>query len=56
MWTWIFIVLAYVAVLFAFRILGGFAAAGDAISSWGSRSSARRRRRIEQRLGLTTRR
>jgi hypothetical protein len=52
MWTWIFIVAGYVAMLFLFRILGGFASAGEAISGWGSRSSARRRARVEARLGV----
>jgi hypothetical protein len=52
MWTWIFIVIGYVALLFVFRLMGGIGAAGDAISSWGSRSSARRRRAVEERLGL----
>jgi hypothetical protein len=53
MWTWIFIVLGYIAVLFVFRLMGGIAAAGEAIAGWGSRSSARRRRGVEQRLGLS---
>jgi hypothetical protein len=54
MWTWIFIVAGYIAILFVFRLMGGMAAAGEAISSWGRRSSARRRRGVEERLGLTS--
>jgi hypothetical protein len=52
MWTWVFIVLGYVALLFVFRIMGGIAAAGDAISSWGSSNAARKRVDVEKRLGL----
>ena len=52
MWTWIFIAAGYVAALFGFRLLGGFSAAGGAITTWGQRSSARRRAAIEHRLGL----
>jgi hypothetical protein len=52
MWTWIFIIAGYVALLFVFRLMGGMAAAGEAISGWGRRSSARRRRAVETRLGL----
>jgi hypothetical protein len=52
MWTWIFIVLGYVALLFVFRIMGGMAAAGNAIASWGSRNAERRRATVEKRLGL----
>jgi hypothetical protein len=54
-WTWILIVAGYVALLFFFRLMGGIAAAGQAISSWGQRSSARRRSAVERRLGLTRR-
>jgi hypothetical protein len=53
MWSWIFIVAGYVVLLFVFRLMGGIAAAGQAISTWGSRSSARRRHGVEQRLRLT---
>jgi hypothetical protein len=53
MWTWILIVAGYVAMLFVFRLMGGIAAAGEAISGWGSRSSARRRAAVEKRLRLT---
>ena len=52
MWTWIFLVVGYVAVLFGFRLMGGMSAAGRAITTWGERSSARRRVGVEQRLGL----
>jgi hypothetical protein len=52
MWTWVFIVLGYVAFLFVFRIMGGIGAAGGAISSWGSRNAARKRADVEKRLGL----
>jgi hypothetical protein len=52
MWTWIFIVMGYIAVLFVFRLMGGIAAAGDAISSWGSRNAVRKRASVEKRLGL----
>jgi hypothetical protein len=54
-WTWIFIVAGYVALLFVFRLMGGIAAAGEAISGWGQRSSARRRVAVERRLNLTRR-
>jgi hypothetical protein len=53
MWSWIFIVAGYVALLFVFRLMGGIAAAGQAISGWGSRSSAHRRAAVEKRLGIT---
>ena len=49
------IVAGYVALLFVFRLAGGIAAAGDAITDWGQRSSARRRKRVEDRLRLTRR-
>ena len=52
MWTWIFIAVAYVVVLFGFRMMGGISAAGNAITSWGARSSERRRAAVERRLGL----
>jgi hypothetical protein len=51
-WTWILIVAGYVALLFVFRLMGGFVAAGEAIAGWGKRSSARRRGAVERRLGL----
>jgi hypothetical protein len=41
MWTWILIVGGYAFSMFFFHILGGIAAASDAIQSWG-RSSAER--------------
>jgi hypothetical protein len=49
------IVAGYVALLFVFRLMGGIAAAGEAISGWGRRSSARRRGAVERRLNLTRR-
>jgi hypothetical protein len=55
MWTWIFIVAGYVTLLFVFRLMGGIASAAQAISTWGSRSSARRRAAVERRLGLPRR-
>jgi hypothetical protein len=54
-WTWIFIVAGYVALLFVFRLMGGIGAAGEAIAGWGQRSSARRRGAVEKRLGLPRR-
>jgi hypothetical protein len=54
-WTCIFIVAGYVALLLVFRLMGGIGAAGDAIASWGRRSSARRRGAVEKRLGLPRR-
>lgn len=41
MWTWIIIAGGYAFSMFFFHILGGIAAASDAIQSWG-RSSAER--------------
>ena len=52
MWTWIVIVVGYVGTALAFRYLGGFTGAGNAIADWGRRSSERRRARVERRLGL----
>jgi hypothetical protein len=52
MWTLIFIIAGYVALLFVFHLMGGIAAAGDAIANWGRRSSARRRAGVERRLNL----
>jgi hypothetical protein len=52
-WTWIFIVAGYVALLFVFRLMGGIAAPGEAMSVWGQRSSARRRVAVELRLNLS---
>ena len=52
MWTWIFIGAGYVAMLFVFNLLGGFVGAGNAISDWGRRSSAKRRAAVERRIGL----
>ena len=42
MWGWVLIVAGYSVSLFAFQLLGGIAAAGRAIESWGRSSSARR--------------
>jgi hypothetical protein len=47
-----FLVIAYLALLFAFRLVGGLGRAADALESWGARSSARRRRGVERRLGI----
>jgi hypothetical protein len=47
-----FLVAAYLAMLFIFRILGGFGRAADALESWGSRSAAKRRGSVERRLGI----
>ena len=52
MWTWILIIAGYVALLFVFRLMGGMAAAGGAITTWGARNAARRRAAVEERLGL----
>ena len=52
MWTWLFIVAGYVALLFVFRIMGGLGAASSALEDWGRRSSVRRRVRVEERLKL----
>ncbi len=40
-WTWVIIVGGYAFSMFFFHILGGLAAASDAIQSWG-RSTAQR--------------
>jgi hypothetical protein len=47
-----FLLAAYLAMLFIFRILGGFGRAADALETWGARSSAKRRSRVERRLGI----
>jgi hypothetical protein len=47
-----FILAAYVALLFVFRIVGGLGAAADALESWGARSSAKRRAGVERRLRI----
>jgi hypothetical protein len=47
-----FLVIAYFALLFAFRLVGGLGRAADALESWGARSSARRRSGVERRLGI----
>ena len=47
-----FLVAAYIGLLFAFRLVGGLGRAADALQSWGSRSSARRRSGVERRLGI----
>jgi hypothetical protein len=41
---WIVILILYVLVLVLFRLLGGFATAGEAFRSWGSRSTKLRLR------------
>jgi hypothetical protein len=47
-----FLVAAYLGLLFLFRIVGGLGRAADALENWGARSSARRRRGVERRLGI----
>ena len=44
MWSWIGIAALYVLGIGLFRWLGGVAAAGDAIASWGRATAERRRR------------
>jgi len=44
---WLFLVVGYLGLLVGFRRLGGFRAAGDAITAWGRVSAAERRKRIE---------
>jgi hypothetical protein len=39
MWSWIMIGVLYVLVLGGYRLLGGIAAAGDALREWGHASS-----------------
>jgi hypothetical protein len=39
MWSWIVIGFCYVLLIFGFRILGGVAAAADALRDWGRASS-----------------
>jgi hypothetical protein len=64
MWTWVLIIVAYAAGMFAFQLLGGIAAAGRAFENWGRASSARRVERsglgargfANARLGKTARR
>ena len=46
------LVVAYLALLFAFRLVGGLGRAADALQSWGARSSAKRRGAVERRLGV----
>jgi hypothetical protein len=41
-WNWVIIVGGYAFAAFLLRLIGGFNAAGDAISKWGRSSSARR--------------
>jgi hypothetical protein len=41
MWTWVIIIAGYAFSIFFFHILGGVAAASDAIQSWGRRSVER---------------
>jgi hypothetical protein len=41
MWTWVLIVGGYAFSMFFFHILGGLAAASDAIQSWGRSTSER---------------
>jgi hypothetical protein len=52
MLEFLFILAAYVALLFVFRIVGGLGAAADALETWGARASAKRRARVERRLGI----
>ena len=47
-----FLLTAYLALLFIFRILGGFGRAADALETWGARSAAKRRDHVERRLGI----
>ena len=41
MWTWLIIIGGYAFSMFFFHILGGLAAASDAIQTWGRRSAER---------------
>jgi hypothetical protein len=47
-----FLLIAYLGLLFVFRIVGGLGRAADALQTWGARSSARRRSAVERRLGI----
>ena len=47
---WIVVVVLYALGMGFFRLLGGFAAASDAIQRWGRWSAEKRRKRIEVRL------
>lgn len=47
MFKWILLIVGYAGVLVAFRKLGGFRAAGDAITAWGRGSAAEQRKKIE---------
>jgi hypothetical protein len=49
---WILLLGGYLGLLVGFRRMGGFHAAGDAITAWGRGSAAERRRKIERRLGI----
>jgi hypothetical protein len=48
----VFLLAAYLAMLFIFRILGGFGRAADALETWGARSAAKRRGQVERRLRI----
>jgi hypothetical protein len=41
-WNWVVIVGGYAFAAFFLRLIGGFNAAGDAISKWGRSSSIKR--------------
>ncbi len=41
MWTWVLIIGGYAFSMFFFHILGGLAAASDAIQTWGRRTAER---------------
>ena len=44
---WVVLIAGYVGLLVGFRKLGGFRAAGDAITAWGRVTAAERRKKIE---------
>jgi hypothetical protein len=44
---WLVLIAGYVGLLIGFRKLGGFRAAGDAITAWGRVTAAERRKKIE---------
>jgi hypothetical protein len=44
---WLFLIALYVGVLVGFRKLGGFRAAGDAITAWGRGTASERKKQIE---------
>jgi hypothetical protein len=47
------LLVAYLALLFAWRFVGGLGRAADALESWGSRSAAKRRGSVERRLRIS---